>query len=54
MRYICYLFSLIVVGKLKFSLIYFIWNKYVFIIILVKEKFLKGCSCMIYINRYIL
>lgn len=47
-------YSLIVVGKLKFSLIYFIWNRYVFIIILVKEKFLKGCSCMIYINRYIL
>lgn len=54
MGYTRYPFSLTVVGKLKFSSIHPTWNRHALIIILAKEKLLKGCSCMIYINRYTL
>lgn len=47
-------YSLTVVGKLKFSSIHPTWNKHALIINLAKEKLLKGCSCMIYTNRYTL
>lgn len=47
-------YSLTVVGKLKFSSIHPTWNRHALIIILAKEKLLKGCSCMIYTNRYTL